>query len=186
MYKAAGAEILDEGHCGDEIEWMLTAAGTLKLTGSGAIPDYTRDGAPWASVRKMISDIELGSGITAIGDYAFFGLNLKKEMTVPATVVKVGEEAFGDFAGILHFAGHAPAIAENVFTNGRVIVWYPKDDGTWKNAAGQMFSGRMVIWKEDKEAEPDGEREETEKKESEKTNNENGHDYNVWSHSTDA
>lgn len=60
------------------IQWSYSS-GTLMLSlASGyttaAIPDYTAGGAPWSSLSAYITRVVIGSGITAIGDYAFYYL----------------------------------------------------------------------------------------------------------------
>ncbi len=63
---------------GGAIQWSYSS-GTLMLSlASGyttaVIPDYTAGNAPWASLSSYITRVVIGSGITAIGDYAFYNL----------------------------------------------------------------------------------------------------------------
>ena len=63
------------GSGGSSINWKYeTATRTLTLTGYGRIPDYsTAHPAPWAVRQREIEKIEIGSGVTIVGDYAFTG-----------------------------------------------------------------------------------------------------------------
>ena len=63
---------LANGVCGKNLVWKLTREGTLRITGTGAMYDYTEaEPAPWYSYRSQITGLSLGSDITAIGTYAF-------------------------------------------------------------------------------------------------------------------
>ena len=43
----------------------------LRITGTGAMPDFTNNNQPWYIYRAKIKYIEVGDGITYIGTYAF-------------------------------------------------------------------------------------------------------------------
>ena len=82
-----------EGDIGD-IHWTFSD-GKLTVTGTGAIPDYNAadNKAPWAE--KPITELVIGDGITAVGEYAFYGQSgLKGTLTLPSSVKSVGEYAF--------------------------------------------------------------------------------------------
>ena len=71
----AQAEIKN-GECGAEgtdVSWTLnTETGVLEISGTGAMKDFTSyDEAPWVDYSSVITSVSVGSGITAIGDYAF-------------------------------------------------------------------------------------------------------------------
>ncbi|MBQ2778528.1 MAG: leucine-rich repeat protein, partial [Bacteroidaceae bacterium] len=64
------------GKCGDNLYWALissSGSGTLTITGSGAMYDYTPGTAPWYDNRADIQTVEVGSEATTIGNYAFDG-----------------------------------------------------------------------------------------------------------------
>ena len=80
----------------DSIHWIFND-GTLTLTGTGAIPDYTTgeasNRAPWAD--KAITSLSIGEGITGIGACAFHNqTGLTGTVTLPGTVKTVGDRAF--------------------------------------------------------------------------------------------
>ena len=61
------------GQCGENLYWHY-ADGTLTITGSGEMLDYSSSGAtaaPWYSVRDSITTIDLPQGLTSIGTNAF-------------------------------------------------------------------------------------------------------------------
>ena len=65
--------------------------------------DYENDNknrAPWYSSRKSLKKLVLKSGITSIGDYAFFDCsNLTGDLKIPSNVHSIGENAFGYCSG---------------------------------------------------------------------------------------
>ncbi|WP_226995405.1 leucine-rich repeat domain-containing protein, partial [Candidatus Symbiothrix dinenymphae] len=46
--------------------------GTLTITGTGAMDNYSSDTAPWYSDRTSITALVIGNGVTSIGNYAFY------------------------------------------------------------------------------------------------------------------
>ena len=67
---------IKNGECGAEgtdVSWTLnTETGVLEISGTGAMKDFTSyDEAPWVDYSTVITSVTVGSGITAIGDYAF-------------------------------------------------------------------------------------------------------------------
>ena len=89
-------------HSGTEgsLSWELNSKGVLTITGSGAMPNYdlndTRPG--WYDYRDQIYSVEIGEGVTSIGDNAFRGLETAytnlNSVTISTTVTSVGAYAF--------------------------------------------------------------------------------------------
>ena len=76
---------------------------TLKISGSGEMDDYfinyqnrsEDQSAPWSqNYNQSIQKIEIGSGVTHIGNWAFEGISLVRELVVPEGVTSIGENAF--------------------------------------------------------------------------------------------
>ena len=90
---AVAAAPLAEGDM-DSLHWSLTN-GTLSISGSGAIPNYTEHNpAPWYEHHDSVLRVELSDGITAVGDMAFFECTALTLVRLPATVSNVGVSAF--------------------------------------------------------------------------------------------
>ncbi|MCL2597236.1 MAG: hypothetical protein FWD66_06205, partial [Paludibacter sp.] len=63
------------------------ASGTLTISGTGAMQNFTQGGAPWYNVRTGISVLKLMYGINNIGDYAFYDCeHLTSNFTIPSSV----------------------------------------------------------------------------------------------------
>ena len=82
------------GTCGDNLEWYYNQ-GTLTISGSGPMYDYNYQTTPWYwDYRHYISKIVIKDGLTTIGNYAFYGCEVRS-VTIPNTVTSIGECAFG-------------------------------------------------------------------------------------------
>ncbi len=95
------------GTCGDDLTWSLNTAGTLTITGTGAMWDYEwcQDGdtvyssAPWAGLE--ITDIALDEGITRIGNCAFLDCRtIFAPLSLPSTLQEIGDAAFSGCYGL--------------------------------------------------------------------------------------
>lgn len=84
----------ESGSCGDGLTWSLSA-GTLTITGSGAMTNYTEENmAPWYHLRDEIIRLELPAGLTSIGDLAFYGCDRLTAAVIPDSVTRIGDYAF--------------------------------------------------------------------------------------------
>ena len=96
----------NSGKCGDSVLWQFDN-GTLTLSGSGSMYDYTSDNpSPWDNV--AIKRVEVGEGITRIGNYAFYSQydpdpespyfyeksSRITEVVLPQSLESIGEYAF--------------------------------------------------------------------------------------------
>lgn len=106
------------------VKWELnTITGILKLEGEGYVPKMQREEYPWYADREKIKMVEIGEGLfnvpndafnsgytelsdiifpstlTEIGEYAFFGCPKLENLTIPASVQKIGLLAFS-YCGI--------------------------------------------------------------------------------------
>ena len=59
------------GKCGQDLDWHYSN-GTLYITGTGNMDDYSWNGAPWYDIRNEIKAVVFEDGIVSIGSYAFF------------------------------------------------------------------------------------------------------------------
>lgn len=77
------------GTCGDNLTWTLDNSGKLTISGIGEMYDYYHDDngftSPWAKLRSMIRSIEIGSGVTSIGAWAFEDTNITS-LVIPSSV----------------------------------------------------------------------------------------------------
>jgi hypothetical protein len=89
------------GTCGENLNWVLDENGTLTISGSGAMKNYTDNGdRPWEKLRKDIKKVEVKSGVTHIGNFAFFWLPDLTDVSISDTVISIGRDAFDSCTGL--------------------------------------------------------------------------------------
>ena len=111
------AEITASGTCGDNLTWTLDSAGTLTISGTGDMTNYSWSSTPWHSSADVIKNVVIGDGVTTIGNYAFnlcpnlskvkFGTSLKsigsyafysctalQAIVVTSSACQLGDRAF--------------------------------------------------------------------------------------------
>ena len=88
------------GTCGyNLITWVLTEDGTLTISGSGNMKDYSSSSvAPWYSNRTKILSVVVEPGVESVGNYAFYACLKLASVSLPGGVKSVGQSAFQDCA----------------------------------------------------------------------------------------
>ena len=112
-----------KGTCGANASWRLDQHGVLTVSGEGAINNYSASYAPWYSYRSSIKTAKICSGITGIGNNAFYyctnlttlsisdgvtnignqtfsGCTGLTEITIPNSVISIGNQAFNGCTGL--------------------------------------------------------------------------------------
>ena len=83
------------GSCGDNLTWTFTeSTGTLTITGSGKMNNFTQNTQPWSAYLTQIKKVVIGNGVTSIGNSAFGGCSNLADVSIPKTVTKIGSDAF--------------------------------------------------------------------------------------------
>ena len=86
------------GSCGENLSWSLNEdTGVLRISGSGEMNDYhSADGlqAPWYGYAASIKSVILGSGVKAVGNYAFANLKNLKSVEINSELRLLGSGAF--------------------------------------------------------------------------------------------
>ena len=93
---AVKSKAASSGTCGDNLTWKLDDTGTLTISGTGDMYDYSNyygGVSPWYGERQLINNIVINSGVTGIGKYAFYGTSLTS-ITIPDSVTSIGYSAF--------------------------------------------------------------------------------------------
>ena len=92
---AFAADIVASGTCGDNLTWTLDSEGTLTISGTGAMTDYSNGSSvPWYRSRSSIKSVTIPNSVTSIGDYAFFNCSSLASVTIPDGVTSIGDHAF--------------------------------------------------------------------------------------------
>ena len=75
--------------------------GKLTISGTGAMQNFTSAGTPWYDVRNNITSLEIKTGVTTIGNYAFYYCNnIAGDFTIPNTVASIGVGSFEYCSGL--------------------------------------------------------------------------------------
>lgn len=98
------SDIIASGECGaqgNNLTWTLDKAGTLTISGTGAIRDYSNTTIPpWQSYRSSIKAIDIQNGITRIGSWAFANCKNLTSVTIPDSVTSIGYLAFWECSSL--------------------------------------------------------------------------------------
>ena len=89
--------VTDSGDCGangNNCTYTLYGNGMLTISGTGAMANYDED-APWYFNRDAITSVVIESGVTSIGNHAFYvDYFYLASVSIPASVTSIGECAF--------------------------------------------------------------------------------------------
>jgi len=85
-----------------KLSWSISNKGILSIRGKYTMPDYkyydeepeSGRQAPWYKYKDKILQIEVVGGVTSIGEYAFYGLENVKSITIEKSVTSIGQRAF--------------------------------------------------------------------------------------------
>ena len=92
------------GTCGDNLTWEIYESGSyysLEILGIGEMDDYSWENpSPWMALSDRLNAIEIGSGVTSIGAYAFVDCANLADVTIPESVTSIGENAFNHCEGL--------------------------------------------------------------------------------------
>ncbi len=101
---AASTDVITSGECGaqgNNLTWTLDKAGTLTISGTGAMRDYSNTTIPpWQSYRSSIKAIDIQNGITRIGSWAFANCKNLTSVTIPDSVTSIGYLAFWECSSL--------------------------------------------------------------------------------------
>ncbi|MBR5093631.1 MAG: leucine-rich repeat protein, partial [Oscillospiraceae bacterium] len=89
-------EAIASGACGDDLTWTLDEAGTLIVSGTGAMWDWQAEHlTPWAEALSSIRSVVLQEGVTSVGACAFSWNDQLASVELPDSLLEIGFEAFG-------------------------------------------------------------------------------------------
>ena len=145
---ASAAETTPSGTCGDNLTWTLDDEGTLTISGTGSMYDYSySSSAPWYSYRSSIKSVVIGDSVTSIGDYAFRYCSSLTSVVIPDSVTSIGNDAFyscGSLTSVV-IGDSVTSIGEGAFYYCSALkdVYYTGNEEEWQAIA--IDSGNSAL-----------------------------------------
>lgn len=112
-------EWLASGTCGDSATWVLTKAGDLIISGTGAMAEYDSwDVVPWYAYITEIKTLTVEKGITSIGTRSIGNCTNLVAVTLPNTVESINRSAFYGCTALANIV-----LPESVSSLGRTVFY---------------------------------------------------------------
>ncbi len=90
------ASALESGKCGTNLTWTLDDSGTLIISGTGEMKDYSMN-SPWFSDNfedYFIEKVVIQEGVTSVGRLAFCACHNLKDVQLPKSLTAINYGAF--------------------------------------------------------------------------------------------
>lgn len=109
---------IDKGTLGGGLNWNLTKAGTLTISGNGAMPDFSSaEEHRWKENSSKIRKVVIEPGVTSIGDGVFLNSSVLS-VKIPTSVTTIGSNAFNGSSIIsVAIPSNVKNIGDNAFRN---------------------------------------------------------------------
>lgn len=118
------------GNCSEKLAWNLEN-GILTVTGTGEMPNWSYDNAPWYRKRDSICEVIIGEGVTGIGKFAFNDCANIEKITLPITLTSIDDTSFSGCSSDMTVLGY-----KNTYTDE-----YAKEKGLFFIPISYEFSG---------------------------------------------
>lgn len=149
-YDPASAPI-QSNLCGENLTWRIDENHTLIISGTGDMYDYGEDSnlPPWHYYGGYEGDIwyvEIGENVTGIGSNAFSCCCMVDQLTIPASVSRLGSHIVYTGVTSVVFRGDVPQMEEDTLQDICAYVYYPGDNTSWADVAGrQQWAGAWQL-----------------------------------------
>ncbi len=119
-------KIISSGNCGPEnsnsLTWTFYDTGKLTISGTGEMDDYVPQSAPWYAYKESITYVDIQSGVTSVGCYAFYQYTEIQAVSFPSTLESIGERAFKGCSSLSYAIIPASEIGEAAFSESGVSM----------------------------------------------------------------
>ena len=117
--------LISSGHCGKNVQWELFSDGTMWISGSGDMYDYTAI-TPWDDYEGKIGRVMVDLGVTSVGQGAFYGFSHIIKLYFSPSVRIIENRAFQSCTSVqsIVFTGDMPLLVYP-FEGIKGTVYYP-------------------------------------------------------------
>lgn len=125
------------GTYGGYLNWELDSNGLLRVSGNGGIisSDQITTYAPWHDYGEQVQKIVIESGITSIGDRAFYDCKNAVDIEIPDTVRSIGKYVFDCSFTSITIPASVTSIDQYAFVYSRGLL-----TGIWVDEGNQYYS----------------------------------------------
>ncbi|MBR4702815.1 MAG: leucine-rich repeat domain-containing protein [Oscillospiraceae bacterium] len=138
----------ETGLCGDGLMWTV-ADGTLTISGYGDMYWYDMGSAPWYSLRESIRSVSVEEGVTGLSYCSFFYLTELTEVSLPATLQRIGGMAFYGCRSLpeVDIPAAVRSIGESAFYGCRSLaaIHVAPENGTFRDDGGVLYEGTSLL-----------------------------------------
>lgn len=127
-----GEDVVVSGMCGSDVEFKLTKAGVLILSGTGATENYHSAKSPlWIDYVDSIQEVRIEEGIDTLGTQLFRNCSAIKTVTLPESLLAIEKRAFAGCTSLtaVKLPGNIVKLGDAVFAGSNLQkVEYAGDD----------------------------------------------------------
>ena len=87
------ASAATSGTCGDNLTWTLDNNGTLTISGTGRMWDWSHNKSLWYYYDEL-KNVIIENGVTSIGAYAFQSCGSLTSISIPDSLISIDDNAF--------------------------------------------------------------------------------------------
>lgn len=144
----------ERGEEKSNIKWKFDRSESkLIITGTGKMEDYLYDyDTPWNILGVFATSIEIGEGVTGIGNNAFCDFSIVETVSLPSTLETIGEGAFSNCSSLkeITLPSKIKKIEESAFIGCKAMenISIPDSNGIYKTQNGVLFSkdGKKLLY----------------------------------------
>jgi len=116
------AQAATSGKCGENLTYTYDD-GTLTISGTGPMADYSDDDPPW--IEEEVYWLDINEGVTSIGEFAFSGMESLETVDMADTVTKIGFGAFRGCSNLqqIYLSENLEIIENMAFSKCAKLIW---------------------------------------------------------------
>lgn len=141
----ANAVTSASGTCGTSVNWALDTDGTLTISGTGQMTDFTSyTKLPWYELKDSIENVVIENGVTSIGRYSFYGCTNLTSVAIPDSIFTIGYFAFAACTSLtsITIPDSVVSVSQTTFQgcNAMTGIWVDDNNQNYaSDSAGVLF-----------------------------------------------